>query len=81
MLDAADAVRAIEACTANVCCLKNSSYPEKTEFMIIGTKQQLKNINIDCKHIYQAIFCSQKRRVLVRLCCSDMLQHINMQDL
>ena len=54
MLDEANAVRAMEACIAEVhdvhqwmLSQKLKLNPEKTEFMIIGTRQQLEKVNID----------------------------------
>jgi hypothetical protein len=55
MLDEANAVRAMEACIAEVhqwmLSQKLKLNPEKTEFMIIGTRQQLEKVNIDCLQV------------------------------
>ncbi len=55
ILDEANAVRAMEACIAEVHQWMLSQElklnPEKTEFMIIGTRQQLEKVNIDCLQV------------------------------
>ena len=55
MLDEANAVRAMEACIAEVhqwmLSQKLKLNPEKTEFMVIGTRQQLEKVNIDCLQV------------------------------
>ena len=55
MLDEANAVQAMEACIAEVhqwmLSQKRKLNPKKTEFMIIGTRQQLEKVNIDCLQV------------------------------
>jgi hypothetical protein len=70
MLDEVNAVRAMEACIAEVhqwmLSQKLELNPEKSEFMIIGTRQQLEKVNIDCLQVGDyAIFCSEKLGILV----------------
>ena len=69
-----DAVIAMERCMSDIRTWmltdKLKLNDDKTEFMLIGTKQQLSKVNIDCltrKHWRYSCYCGKKFRDMVRL--------------